>query len=168
MEPSKPAIDALEQFEAESDEEKAVVRALRELVEHQEFDPEKGEVTGPRINIDAVARKAKLSTRNLISYEGCKLQRARDLVLKVQGLLKDYSLQIECDYLRQENDRLQARLKKYDSASANRVVALHRKQKRDEATSQETWSTEEVLASVNVKPMSELASQTKSHGKRTP
>ena len=168
MEPFKPANDAIEEFQPESAEEKAVVKALRELVEHQEFDPEKREVKGPRINIEAVARKAKLSTRNLISYEGCKLQSARDLVLEVQRLLKDYSLQIECDFLRHENDRLQARLDKYDSASANRVVALHRKQKRDEATSQETWSTEDVLASVNVKPMSELASQTKSHGKRTP
>lgn len=168
MEHFRPAVEAIERFKSESDDERAVIKALRELVELQEFDAETRKVAGPRICVDAVARKAKLSTRNLISYDGCKLQRARDLVLEVLRLLKDYSLRIECDFLRLENDRLQARLDKYDSASANRVVALHRKQKRDEATSQEVWSTDDVLASVKVISMSELASKTKFQGKRTP
>lgn len=167
MEHFKVVSDALERFQPENDEEKAVVKALRELVELQQVDLVKGHVTGPRMNIEAIARKAELS-RNLISYEGCKLQRARELVLEVLGLLKDYSLQIECDFLREVNKRLQTRVDKYDSAAANKVVALHRKKKRDEATPQETWSTDEVLSSVRVKPMSELASQNQSPGKRTP
>jgi hypothetical protein len=168
MEPLKPVNEALERFRPENDDEKEVVKALRELLERQKFDPEKGEVTGPRMNIEAVARKADLSSRNLISYEGCKLQRARDLVLEVLKLLKDYSLQIECDFLREENKRLLVRLDRQDSILANRVVALHRKKKREEATPQQTWSTDEVLASVKVKPMSELASKPRTQGKSTP
>lgn len=168
MEHFKSVREALERFRPESDEESAVLKALRELVELQKFDPERLKMTGPRVNIDAVARKAELPSRNLISYEGCRLQRARDLVLEVLWFLKDYSLQIECDFLREENKRLQERLDRYDSAAANKVVALHRKKKRDAATPQESWSTDDVLASVRVMSMTELASHTQSRGKRTP
>lgn len=168
MEHLKLVNDALKQFRPENDDEKAVVNALREIVQLQQFDPENGKVTGPRIDIRSVARKAELSSRNLISYEGCKLQRARELVLTVLGLLKECSLQIKCDFLQLENDHLQARLNKHDSIVANRVVALHRKKKTDEATSQEAWDTDDVLASVKFKSMSEVESRAQSRGKRTP
>jgi hypothetical protein len=167
MEHFKLVSEAIERFRPENEEERAVVKALRDLVELQKVDPETRKVTGPRMNIEAIARNAELS-RRLISHDGCKLQRARDLVVEVLGLLKDISLQFECDFLREENKRLQDRLDKYDSAAANNVVALHRKKKRDEATPQESWSTDDVLAAVKVKSMSELASQTQSPGKRTP
>ena len=168
MAPLKLVNELLERFQPESTDEENVVKALRELVERQKFDPGAGKLNGPRMEITSVARNAGLSSRNLISYEGCALQRARDLVIEVLGLLKEYSLQIECDFLREENKRLQARLDKQDSILANRVVALHRKNKREAATPEQTWSPEEVLKSVRVKPMSELSSQSRSQVKSTP
>jgi hypothetical protein len=110
---------------------------------------------GPRLDISAIARRAELP-RGLISHDGCELQDVRELIVSALELLSKYSLRVECDYLREENKRLRARLDRKDSIAANRVVSLHKEKTSQVATPKNRWSAKDVRTAVRIVPMSEL------------
>ena len=154
MSPSDVVEELLRGFVTQEPREKKLAEALRELVARQIFDAQ-GRMSGPRLDISAIARHAALS-RSLVSHEGCELPAARELLLDALKLLSEYSLQVECDYLREEVKRLKARLDRQDSILANRVVALHKAKTRVEPTPTNRYSAEDVLKAVRIVPMDEL------------
>lgn len=144
----------IDEFVPFTPRDEKIVLALRDLIIKQTFDS-CGKIVGPRLDIASISRQAGLS-RNLISYEGCELQASRELILSVLKLLSQHSLQIECDYLREEVKRLQARLDRHDSILANRVVALHSAKGKLERTPSNKYSGADVRKSVSIVPMEEL------------
>jgi hypothetical protein len=155
MSPLDVVSDVLERFEPREPREKAFAQALRDLVTRQAFNATTGKISGPRLNIEAIARHAELP-RGLISHEGCELQRVRELVIDALRLLSDFSLRVECDYLKEENKRLQARLDRYDSGAANRVVSLFREQAKEGEKPKKRATAKDVRKAVIVLPMSKL------------
>lgn len=131
-----------------------VSAALQELVERQSFDAN-GRLNGPRLDISAVARQAKIS-RALVSHDGCELSSARELILDVLKLMSEFSLQVQCDYLREEVKRLKVRLDRQDSILANRVVAFHKAKTKVEPTPKKRYSAADVRNAVGIVPMNEL------------
>lgn len=155
MSPLEVVSDVLDGFEPREPREEAFVQALRELVTRQMFHVTTGKMSGPRLNIEAIARRAELP-RGLISHERCELPRVRELVLDVLELLSHYSLQVECDYLKEENKRLEARLNEKDSVRANRVVLLFKEQGKEGEKPKARATAKAVREAVRVVPMSEL------------
>ena len=145
----------LDNFEAYSDEERKVCDTLRELVARQRYDVDKGRLFGPRISIADVARRTDIP-RNAIGKDGCRLQRARNLILDVIENLKDYSLQYECDYLRAENDRLRARIDIEDSENAGAAVRKFKEQKEGPPSSDARWTGAQVRAAAKVASLRRL------------
>lgn len=152
--PSSVVASQLDAFMSDDPREAKLCAALRELVARQSFDAN-GRLKGPRLDISAVARQAKLS-RSLVSHEGCELSGARELILDVLRLLSEYSLQVQCDYLIEEVKRLRARLDRQDSILANRVVAFHKAKTKVEPTPKNRYSAADVRNSVVIVPMDEL------------
>lgn len=145
----------LDNFEAHCDEERKVCDTLKELVARQRFDAEKGRLFGPRISIADVARRTDIP-RNAIGQDGCRLQRARNLILEVIESLKDYSLKYECDYLRAENDRLRARIDIKDSENAGAAVREFKEQKEGAPTSDARWTAAQVRAAAKIASLRRL------------
>jgi DNA-directed RNA polymerase beta' subunit len=138
---------------AETREEK-IAEALKELVARQKFD-EFGRMSGPKLNVKAVAMKAGVS-RELVSHEGCDLPGARNLILQVLRLLSEYSYEVECEFLRQEVNHLRARVDRQDSILANRVVALHKDKTKIEPTPKGKYSASDVRRAAQIVPMKDL------------
>ena len=155
MSPLEVVADLLERFEPGEPREETFAQALRDLVALQAFHATTGTMSGPRLNIAAIARHAGLP-RGLISNEACELPRVRELVSDALKLLSNFSLQVECDYLKEENKRLQARLDRYDSGAANRVVSLFREQAKEAEKPKKRATAKAVREAVIVLPMSEL------------
>ena len=155
MTPLDIVSELLTGFNPQEYREEKLAQALRELVALQKFDLKTGRMCGPRLDVAAVARHAGLP-RGLISHEGCKLHGARDLVVDTLGLLSEHNLQVECDYLTEENKRLKARLDRHDSAAANRVVLLHKQRSSEGVTPEKRSTPEEVRKAVRLVPMTEL------------
>lgn len=155
MSPLEVVSDVLERFEPREPREETFAQALRDLVTRQAFHATTGTMSGPRLNIEAIARHADLP-RGLISHEGCELPRVRELVIDALRLLSNFSLQVECDYLNEENRRLRARLDRYDSAAANRVVSFFREQAKEGEKPKKRATAKAVREAVRVLPMSEL------------
>lgn len=156
MSPIKLIDELLAGFSAQDPMEAKFVAALREVVGLQKFDSVKGQLEGPRMNLKAIATRADLPLK-LISYEGCKLQATRELLMNALKLLSQYSLQVECDYLKEENRRLQARLERADSAAANRVVLLYKQKSTATPTPASVYSAQEVRDATRVVvPMDKL------------
>lgn len=155
MSPLEVVSDVLEQFEPREPREETFAQALKELVTRQAFHVTTGKMSGPRLNIEAIARRADLP-RGLISHEGCELPRVRELVIETLRVLSAYSLQVQCDHLREEVKRLQARLDRYDSGAANQVVLLFKEQAKDGERLRMRATAKEVREAVRVVPMSDL------------
>lgn len=152
--PSAIVASLLNSFVSDDPRTLKIATALQELVERQSFDAN-GRLKGPRLDVSAVARQAKIS-RTLVSHEGCELSSARELILDVLKLLSQYSLQVECDYLREEVKRLKVRLDRQDSILANRVVAFHKAKTKVEPTPKKRYSAADVRNAVEIVPMNEL------------
>jgi len=152
--PSIVVAKLLEDFVPKESREVKFAHALRSLVAHQSFDA-KNKMRGPRLDISAIARHAECS-RNLVSHEGCELPGARELILGALKLLSEYSLQVECDYLKEEIKRLKVRLDRQDSILANRVVEFRKAKTKVEPTLKGQYNTEQVLKSVQIVSMKEL------------
>ena len=152
MSPSSLAEELLAAFKPQEPREEAFVEAIRELVALHAFDSRTGKLAGPRLNIASIARRAALP-RGLVSHEESELPRVRELVLAVLEKLSAYSLQIQCDFLKEENERLRARLDRYDSMAANRVVMLHKKLNAVQPTPPDKYTAEDVLAAAAIIPM---------------
>lgn len=152
--PSAIVASQLAAFISEDARELKFCAALRELVGRQNFDAN-WRLRGPRLDISAVAREAKLS-RSLVSHEGCELPGARELILDVLRLLSEYSLQVQCDYLTEEVKRLRARLDRQDSILANRVVEFHKAKTKVEPTPKNRYSAADVRNAAVIVPMDKL------------
>lgn len=155
MSPLEVVSDVLDGFEPREPREETFVQALRELVKRQMYHVTTGKMSGPRLNIEAIARRAELP-RGLISHERCELPRVRELVLDVLEQLSHHSLQVECDYLKEENKRLEARLNEKDSRRANRVVLLFKEREMEGEKPKARANAKAVREAVRVVPMSEL------------
>lgn len=152
--PSVVVARLLEDFVPKEPREAKFAHALQRLVARQSFDTNK-KMRGPRLDISAIARHAECS-RNLVSHEGCELPGARELILDALKLLSEYSLQVECDYLKEEIKRLKVRLDRQDSILANRVVAFNKAKTKVEPTPKNRYNAEQVRKSVRIVPMEEL------------
>jgi uncharacterized small protein (DUF1192 family) len=156
MSPSSLVEGLLAKFCAEDPRETQLVEAFRELVALQKFDPATGKMVGPRMNLTAIAVRAKLKVK-LISHEGCKLPHVRELLVDALEVLSQHSLQVQCDFLSEEVKRLRARIDRKDSAAANRVVMLHKQRTAAQPTPAGTYSAQDVRDATRlVLPMDQL------------
>ncbi len=144
----------LASFEPKDPREEKLAQTVREQLALRSFDAE-GKLVGPVLNLTAIARQANLPVK-LISYEGCSLPGARALLLSVMEKLSTFSLQIERDFLKQEVDRLKARLDRYDSIHANRVVMLFKQKTQSEPTPADRYTAADVRIAAQVIPMDEI------------
>ncbi|TFZ08927.1 hypothetical protein [Ramlibacter humi] len=154
MTPLSLVEDLLAKFEPVDPREEKFAQTLRELLEKRKFD-DKGKLTGPTLNLTVIAHHAGLKLK-LVSHEGCALPAARELLLAAMERLSEYSLQVKCDFLDQEVKRLRARLDRYDSIYANRVVQLHKKKTQIEPTPANKYTPDDVRMAAQVLPMDEL------------
>lgn len=155
MEIEKFLEEVFEGFVPENAKSEKLFGALKGLVKKQVFNGSTGTLNGPRINIVSIAKSAKLP-RGLISHDSCQLPLTRTLILSVIGKISELSLRAECDFLREENRRLQARLDRFDSQEANKVVAFQRSTAREKVTPRKVWSHNDVRRAANILPISEL------------
>ena len=152
--PSLVVAKLLDNFVPQEPREAKFAHALRSLVALQNFDA-RMKLRGPRLDISAIARHAECS-RSLVSHDGCELPSARELILDALRLLSEYSLQVQCDYLKEEIKHLKVRLDRQDSSLANRVVAFRKAKTNVEPTPKNRYTSEQVRKAVQIVPMGEL------------
>lgn len=154
MTPISVVEDLLANFEPREPREEKLAQALREQLTSREFDAA-GQLVGPSLSLASIARHAGLS-RNLISHEKCELPGARELLVNVLERLSKHSLQVRCEYLEAEVERLKARLQRQDSIVANRVVLAHKRETAIEPTPPDKYSAKDVLNAAEVIPMHKI------------